>query len=100
MGEWLRKNGKAIYGTRNARAYHDGKVWFTSSKDHKTTYAIYALPDNEKLPQTVEWTGNVPRKSVKLLATGKSLKFTKKDGRVKVALPAGLKQESLAFEIK
>lgn len=100
VGEWLRKNGKAIYGTRNAKVYHDGNVWFTSSKDHKTTYAIYALPDNEKLPQTVEWTGNVPRKSIKLLATGKSLKFTKKDGRVKVVLPAGLKQESLAFEIK
>ena len=100
VGDWLRRYGKAIYNTRNAKVYHDGNVWFTSSKDHATTYAIYALPEKEQLPQTIEWTGNVPRKSVRLLSNGKSLKFSKKDGRVSVTLPAGLKQESLALEIK
>ena len=100
VGEWLRKNGKAIYNTRNARVYHDGNVWFTASKDHATTYAIYALPEGQKLPDKVQWTGNVPRKSVRLLASGKSLKFTAKDGRVTVSLPSGLQQESLAMEIK
>ena len=100
VGQWLRKNGKAIYGTRNAKIYHDGNMWFTSSKDHATTYGIYALPEKEQLPAVVEWTGNVPRKYVKLLATGKKLKFSSKGNRVSVQLPQGLEQESLAFEIK
>ena len=100
VGEWLRKNGRAIYSTRNAKVYHDGKTWFTSSKDGKTTFAIYTLADNESLPEAIEWTGNVPRRSIRLLATGKTLKYTKKDGRVVVTLPKGLRQESLAMEIK
>lgn len=100
VGEWMRKNGKAIYGTRNAKVYHDGDTWFTASKDGKTTYAIYALPDEQQLPRTIEWTGNVPRKSIKLLANGKSLKYTKNGNHVTVTLPSGLKQESLAMEIK
>ncbi len=60
VGEWLRANGKAIYDTRNASVYNDGNVWFTADKDGKTLYAIYALPEGEALPESIEWTGNVP----------------------------------------
>ena len=100
VGEWLRLNGKAIYGTRNAQVYQDGNVWFTSSKDHATLYAIYALPEKQTLPSVIEWTGNVPRHSVRLLSTGKRLKYAVKDGHVSVSLPQGLEQQSLALEIR
>lgn len=48
IGNWLNKNGQAIYSTVNAAHYNDGKVWFTADKNGKTLYAIYALEDGEK----------------------------------------------------
>lgn len=99
-GEWLRRYGKAIYSTRPVDVYHEGNIWFTGSKDKRTVYAIYALPEKEKLPKTITWTGNVPAKTVKLLSNGKRLKFSKHDGKVTVTLPAGLANEPFALEIK
>lgn len=99
-GEWLRKNGRAIYNTRNTKVYNDGKVWFTGDKDGKTIYAIYTLADNETLPATISWRGNVPTKSVRLVMNGKKVKYVKKGDFVTVTLPKGMKQESVALEIK
>ena len=99
-GEWLRKNGRAIYNTRNTKVYNDGKVWFTGDKDGKTIYAIYTLADNETLPATISWRGNVPTKSVRLVMNGKRVKYVKKGDVVTVTLPKGMKQESVALEIK
>lgn len=31
IGNWLNKNGQAIYSTVNAAHYNDGKVWFTAA---------------------------------------------------------------------
>ena len=72
IGEWLRTNGKAIYNTRITPVYNDGNVWFTADKDGKTLYAIYALPDGENLPATIEWTGNTPKGKMKMLKGNKS----------------------------
>ena len=98
VGEWLRINGKAIYNTRTTPVYHDGDVWFTADKDGKTLYAIYALSEGEKLPSTLEWTGNVPAGSMKLLGGNKRLKYTCNGEKVRVTLPAGLKEEPLAIQ--
>ena len=57
LGEWLRKNGAAIYSTHPPN-YNCGNVWFTTNKDGKTLYAIYALPEGEELPEIIEWEGN------------------------------------------
>ena len=58
VGEWLKKNGTAIYATRITPNYNYGNVWFTANKDGQTLYAIYALPEGEKLPEYIEWEGN------------------------------------------
>lgn len=102
IGEWLKTNGEAIYSTRNASIYHEGNTWFTANKNKKTIYALYALPENEKLPQTIEWTGNIPTGKMVLLANGKSVKYSVDKDKVKVKLPKGLKNEPLAlrFNIK
>lgn len=98
IGEWLRTNGKAIYNTRITPVYNDGNVWFTADKDGKTLYAIYALPDGENLPATIEWTGNTPKGKMKMLKGNKTVKYTSKDGKVTVTLPKGLKNEPVALQ--
>lgn len=98
IGNWLNKNGQAIYSTVNAAHYNDGKVWFTADKNGKTLYAIYALEDGEKTPKTITWTENKPKDKLILLQNGKSVKYTVKGNQVTVTLPSGLKNEPLAFK--
>ena len=98
IGNWLNKNGQAIYSTVNAAHYNDGKVWFTADKNGKTLYAIYALEDGEKTPKTITWTENKPKGKLILLQNGKSVKYTVKGNQVTVPLPSGLKNEPLAFK--
>ena len=100
VGKWLRANGKAIYYTRTTPHYNDGRTWFTADKDGKTLYAIYTLPDNEKLPATIEWTGNIPTGTMKLLKGNRTVKYTCNGDKVTVTLPKGLANESLAFSFK
>ena len=100
VGKWLRANGKAIYNTRTTPHYNDGRTWFTADKDGKTLYAIYTLPDNEKLPATIEWTGNIPTGTMKLLKGNRIVKYTCNGDKVTVTLPKGLANESLAFSFK
>lgn len=98
IGNWLNKNGQAIYSTVNAAHYNDGKVWFTADKNGKTLYAIYALEDGEKTPKTITWTENKPKGKLILLQNGKSVKYTVKGNQITVTLPSGLKNEPLAFK--
>lgn len=98
IGNWLNKNGQAIYSTVNAAHYNDGKVWFTADKNGKTLYAIYALEDGEKTLKTITWTENKPKGKLILLQNGKSVKYTVKGNQVTVTLPSGLKNEPLAFK--
>lgn len=98
IGNWLNKNGQAIYSTVNTAHYNDGKVWFTADKNGKTLYAIYALEDGEKTPKTITWTENKPKGKLVLLQNGKSVKYTIKGNQVTVTLPSGLKNEPLAFK--
>ena len=99
MGEWLGRCGEAIYSTRITERYNDGLLWFNQSKDGKTGYAVYALPDGEDLPATLEWTGNLPAKGkVTLLNNGKKIKATVKGDQVTLKLPKGLKQEPIALK--
>lgn len=97
VGEWLKVNGKAIYNTRTTPVYHDGNVWFTADKDGKTLYAIYILPEGEQLPETIEWSRNIPTGKLTLLQNGKRVRYSHKEGTVKVTVPKGIKNESLAF---
>lgn len=97
IGLWLSQNGSAIYATRTTPNYNQGNVWFTAHKNGKTLYAIYALPEDENLPEFIEWEGNEPTGKMTLLQNNQRVRYTCKDGKVKVLLPKGLKNEPLAF---
>jgi len=99
IGEWLGRCGEAIYSTRITKNYNDGNIWFNASKDGQTLYAIYALKDEEVLPATLSWSGNLPKGGkVTILNNGKKVKATVKDGVVTVKLPKGMKQEPVALK--
>jgi len=99
IGQWLKKYGRAIYGTTITPRYHDGNIWFTAAKDGKSLFAIYQLNEDETVPAQVTWTGNLPAKGVRLLSTGKKLKTKVAGDRVTVTLPKGMPRESFALEI-
>ena len=99
IGEWLSRCGEAIYSTRITEKYNDGNLWFNASKDGQTLYAVYALPDDENLPATLSWSGNLPKDGkVTILNNGKKVKATVKGDQVTLKLPKGLKQEPLALK--
>ena len=101
IGDWLRRCGESIYGTRITDNYNDGNIWFNASKDGRTLYAVYALPDGETLPTELTWTGNLPsRGKVMVLNTGRKVRATVKDGKVSLKLPAGLPQEPIALKFE
>lgn len=99
IGKWLDVNGEGIYNTRITENYNSGNTWFTANKNDKTIYAIYALPEGDNLPATIEWEGNAPKKGSKmtLLQNKKRVKWNTKDGKTIVTLPKNLKQEALVL---
>ena len=100
IGDWLSVNGEAIYGTRITPDYHQGRLWFTASKDGKYLYAVYALPEGESLPKSISWKGNVPEGKAVLLSGGRKLKTVVKDGTVTVTLPGNLPDDSIALRLR
>lgn len=77
VGEWLRANGEAVYGTRCTPFYRYGDIWFTASADCTTLYAVYA-PEREEgvaAPGELSWKVNLPKGKMRLLSTGQALKY-------------------------
>jgi alpha-L-fucosidase len=58
IGDWMKVNGDAIYGTRAIAPYKEGKVCLTSKKDG-SVYAIYLADENEKAPPSKVWLNSI-----------------------------------------
>lgn len=102
IGQWLKQNGDAIYGTKPVAHYHEGNLWFTQSKDNTHYYVLLAQPEDKEMPTTLSWEGNLTHKgsTMRLLSSGQRLKWTAKEGRITVSLPKGLPAEPLAIEVE
>lgn len=96
-GLWLKDYSKAIYSTRITPNYNNGNTWFTASKDNKTIYAIYALPEGEKLLKTISWKGNKPKGSIRIVKNNRKVKYSFDGDNVTVTLHEGLKNEPIAL---
>lgn len=104
VGNWLKVNGTAIYGTRITQNYNDGNTWFTQSKDGKTKYAIVCIKEGESVPASVQWKGNQPTKNgtIKIVAAAKNLNWKKEGNGVIVEIPknlVGKNTEALVFAL-
>lgn len=93
IGKWLERNGEAIYATRRAPVYKDGRLWFTASKDGSKYFAIYGISDDETVPSTIEFKSLKALKGARmtLVGTGASLGWKESsDGTVSVKLPRSI----------
>ena len=89
VGEWLKLNGDAIYGTHSWTQYADGEFRFTVKGD--TLYALNPKwPSGGSVVIPALATSKVPDKvtAVGLLGGSDSLKFTQDEQGLKVELPA------------
>jgi len=89
MGEWLRVNGEAIYGSRLNRTTGEGdSVRFTRSGDGRRLYAICLRHPGAQLRlRTVE---AMPGSAVRLLGLDRDLDWRQEEGELVVNLPAGM----------
>jgi alpha-L-fucosidase len=93
IGEWMKTNGSAIYGSRTTKIYTDGSTFFTQGKNGQT-FAIVPLEENKPVPFTITWSKNLPAEGseVKLLVNGKRVKWKKSGDAVTIFLPNELKK--------
>lgn len=90
IGQWMKKNGEAIYDTRTVSHYRDSTTFFTQNKKKKVHYALICLPEGQAMPSSVVWKGNAPKKGskMKLLQTGEMVKWKQQGNSTMVLLPA------------
>lgn len=55
IGDWMRVNGEAIYGTRPIAPFKEGKVCLTQKKEGKTLYALYLADEDERTIPSRIW---------------------------------------------
>ncbi len=88
IGRWMKANGSAIYNTRTTDAYQDGNTFFTQNKDGSVN-AIVLIQEGTKIPKTIEWKGNIPKKGTKMrvISTGNRVKWIIDGNKVRVNVP-------------
>lgn len=93
IGDWMKVNGKAIYGTRPAAEWKDGdNVRYTQSKDGKTKY-IFLFEFPEKNITLKNLTTSTKTK-ISFLGNGKKLSWKKSADGIEINLPIALKNAS------
>lgn len=97
IGNWLQKNGEAIYNTRITPVYNDGNTWFTQSKDGKKKYAIVCPEEGKPFPRKIGWKGNEPAAGAKIicLQTGKPVSWKKTAEGIEINLPKSKDSENM-----
>jgi len=93
LGQWLKKNGRAIYHTRGCAPYVLGQwagkrgvsLGFTKNEDSVFVLRPVAEGDTLQKPLVFPWEN--PIQEIMLVETAQALPFTQNEGVVSVSLP-------------
>ena len=104
IGQWMKINDKAIYGTRPIAPYRVGKLCFTRAKDG-ASYAIYLLDEEEPVPETIRLKDILPATgaNIHLLASDIELKWQRDGAGAHIAIPSAARRQvanSYAFVLR
>jgi len=92
MGDWLKVNGEAIYGTRVVRPYKEGRLAFTQKAGH--VYALYLAPEGtEAPPAEIRLKGQAPRpgSEVRMLGVARPLTWRREGAETVVRVPEAVR---------
>jgi alpha-L-fucosidase len=86
IGEWMRTNGEAIYGSRNYTVFGEGKdIRYTTSKDKKTIYVFFFEDPSGKTIQLDKAT--MVKSGKAQLLNGKSLNWKPSGEGISILFP-------------
>jgi alpha-L-fucosidase len=104
IGEWMKVNGEAIYGTRPVYPYAYGKFRFTQ-KNNKV-YAIFLLDEQESPVPDTYWFNAPDMKlktgKIKVLGSNKKASLRREtDGRYRIDFPSHFEMpHAVVFEMR
>ena len=103
IGEWMRVNGEAIYGTRPIYPFTYGKFRFT--QNNNKVYAIFLLDEQESpVPDTYWFEAPLKLKPGKVKVLGCKTKATLRkdtDGRYRIDFPNAFEMpHAVVFELR
>jgi alpha-L-fucosidase len=85
IGEWLKVNGEAIYGTKPWRVAEEGKQVRYTTKDGAVYAIVLTWPKGELVLSSAKVKGDV---RVALLGHKEPLKCSVVDGKLRIEVPA------------
>jgi alpha-L-fucosidase len=97
IGDWIKVNGEAIYGSTSIAPYSEGNVFYTKSKSSNTIYAFnLSDQDQVKLPATLTLhLKDIKKiKKVSLLGVDKKIKFSETADGLNITIPADLQENN------
>ncbi|SHJ88255.1 alpha-L-fucosidase [Pseudozobellia thermophila] len=105
IGNWMKVNDEAIYGTEAKAPYKYKNICLTSKPDG-TDFLIYLVEEGQtEIPSEIYFEGLVPKKGSRatILGSKTRLKWSRKNEGVVVRIPDAIKEKLLqseAFTIK
>lgn len=96
IGNWMKINSEAIYGTKPVKPYQESKIAFT--KKANSVYAIYLPDEDEKgIPAKVLISSFQPINGSKIYLLGyeKPLSWSKTEQGITINIPSALQQKPI-----
>ena len=94
IGNWMKVNGEAIYGTHPVRPYASENVCLTQSKDSLSTFAFY-LGETVPAEISIDHFSPSANSKVTILGNATKLKWREDGQKMIITIPASLRDKPI-----